>query len=95
MKIKEDCQMKRKIQGYDARIDESLGERRGAERVFHQSVKSRRDESKGEEHKKDAHHDYDAVHGMDGDDKKRLKHHMMAAHHKFMAHHHRRKMHKK
>lgn len=86
--------MKRKAQGYNARLDESLGGRRGAEKTFRQSIKSRRDESKGME-KHDDRDDYAAVHSMDAEDKKRLKHHMMAAHHKFMASHHRRKMHKK
>ena len=36
-----------KKQGYDARLDESLGERRGAEATKTQSFKSRRDESRG------------------------------------------------
>ena len=34
-------------QGYNARMDESLGMRRGASRTKRQSMKSRRDESKG------------------------------------------------
>ena len=38
---------KRKRQGYNARMDESLGMRRGASRTKSQSMKSRRDESKG------------------------------------------------
>ena len=38
-----------KKQGYDARLDESLGARRGAESTKTQSFKARRDESKGEE----------------------------------------------
>ena len=38
-----------KKQGYDARLDESLGARRGAESTKSQSLKSRRDESKGAE----------------------------------------------
>ena len=38
-----------KKQGYDARLDESLGERRGAESTKTQSLKARRDESKGAE----------------------------------------------
>ena len=37
----------RKRQGYNARMDESLGMRRGASRTKRQSMKSRRDESKG------------------------------------------------
>ena len=38
-----------KQQGYNARLDESLGARRGAESTKSQSLKSRRDESKGAE----------------------------------------------
>ena len=38
-----------KKQGYDARLDESLGARRGAESTKSQSLKARRDESKGAE----------------------------------------------
>ena len=38
-----------KKQGYNARLDESLGERRGAESTKTQSLKARRDESKGAE----------------------------------------------
>jgi len=34
-------------QGYNARLDESLGMRRGKESGFKQSMKDRRDESKG------------------------------------------------
>lgn len=91
MKIAGGFQVKRKSQGYDARLDESLGGRRSAEKTFRQSLKSRRDESKGMENKKEM-PSYDAVHDMDEEDKKRLRHHMRAAHHKFMSHHHRRKM---
>ena len=36
-----------KLQGYNARLDESLGMRNGAENKFSQSLKDRRDESKG------------------------------------------------
>ena len=36
-----------KKQGYDARLDESLGARKGAESTKSQSLKSRRDESRG------------------------------------------------
>ena len=36
-----------KKQGYNSRLDESLGARNGAARNFTQSLKSRRDESKG------------------------------------------------
>tara|TARA_R100000008_G_C3544445_1_gene146730 strand:+ start:201 stop:443 length:243 start_codon:yes stop_codon:yes gene_type:complete len=38
-----------KKQGYDDRLDESLGARRGAESTKTQSFKARRDESKGME----------------------------------------------
>ena len=38
-----------KKQGYNARLDESLGARRGAESTKSQSLKSRRDESKDAE----------------------------------------------
>ena len=38
-----------KKQGYNARLDESLGARRGAESTKSQSFKARRDESKGME----------------------------------------------
>lgn len=86
--------MKRKVQGFNARLDESVGERRGPEQAFRQSLKSRRDESKGME-KRHSGKAYAADHEMDEDDQGRLRHHMMAAHHKFMAQHHRRKMHKK
>ena len=40
---------KGKKQGYNARLDESLGSRRGAKSTKKQSYKSRRDESKGME----------------------------------------------
>ncbi|HBR70985.1 TPA: hypothetical protein DIC20_00935 [Candidatus Dependentiae bacterium] len=39
----------KKKQGYNARLDESLGMRRGKEAMKSQSEKSRRDESKGSE----------------------------------------------
>jgi len=38
--------MRKKKQGYSDRLDESLGER-GRKKKFKQSMKSRRDESKG------------------------------------------------
>ena len=38
-----------KKQGYDARLDESLGARRGAESTNPKALKTRRDESKGAE----------------------------------------------
>jgi len=82
--------MKRFKQGYNARIDESLGERRGAEKNFRQSLKDRRDESKGEE-KRDSGHAYAADSDMD----ENYKNHMSRAHHKFMANKYRKMMHKK
>lgn len=39
--------MVRKKQGYNARLDESLGMRRGKESTKKQSLKARRDESRG------------------------------------------------
>ncbi len=94
MKIEEDLIMKRKKQGNDSRLDESLGERRGPEKMFYQSMKARRDESKGMRKNHDE-SSYGREHDMDEDDKVRMRHHMMVAHHKFMAQHHRRRMHKK
>lgn len=80
--------MKRKKQGYDDRLDESLGMRhRGHHK---QSMKDRRDESKGEM-KHLTGHAYSGDKSMDD----AYKHHMAHAHHKYMAHHHRRKMHKR
>ena len=38
---------KKKTQGYNARLDESLGARNGKESTKKQSMKARRDESKG------------------------------------------------
>lgn len=80
--------MKRLKQGYNDRLDESLGERhRGA---HSQSFKDRRDESKAME-KKETGHAYAGVKGMD----KAYRHHMAMAHHKYMANKHRKMMHKK
>ena len=53
-----------KKQGYDARLDESLGARRGAESTKTQSFKARRDESKGAE-KAAGNRAYSAVGTMD------------------------------
>ncbi len=86
--------MKRKKQGYNDRLDESLGERRGPEMAFRQTLRDRRDESKGIE-KRETGNSYSEDHEMDDHDETRLRHHMMAAHHKFMSQHHRRKMHRK
>ena len=80
--------MKRRKQGYDDRLDESLGARhKGAHK---QSMKDRRDESKAME-KKDSGHAYAGDREMD----KAYHHHMAHAHHKYMAQKHRRAMHKK
>lgn len=80
--------MKRMKQGYDARLDESLGERhRGP---HEQSLKARRDESKGEE-KFLTGHAYFGDKEMD----KAYHHHMAHAHHKYMAGKHRKEIHKK
>ena len=76
--------MKRYKQGYNDRLDESLGERhRGP---HSQSLKDRRDESKGEE-KHLTGHAYMGDKSMD----KEYRHHMAHAHHKYMANLHRKK----
>lgn len=80
--------MKRRKEGYNDRLDESLGMRhRGP---HSQSLKDRRDESKGEE-KHSTGHAYAGDQSMD----KAYKHHMAHAHHKYMANHHRKKIHGK
>ena len=53
-----------KAQGYDDRLDESLGARDGAESTKSQSFKARRDESKGAE-KAAGKRAYSAVSTMD------------------------------
>lgn len=80
--------MKRHKQGYNARLDESLGMRhRGPHK---ESLKDRRDESKGmEKHYK--HPAYSGDKSMD----KAYHHHMAHAHHKYMADHHKKRVHKK
>jgi hypothetical protein len=55
----------RKKQGYNARLDESLGMRRGKESGKKQSMKSRRDESKGMAKKVGKKRAYGAVKTMD------------------------------
>jgi len=82
--------MKRKKQGYNDRLDESLGSRRGAESAFRQTLKDRRDESKGMA-KKETGHAYSGDHSMD----ERYRNHMAAAHHRYMAQKYKRQMHKK
>ena len=54
----------KKKQSYDARLDESLGARRGAESTKSQSFKAQRDESKGAE-KAAGKRAYSAVSTMD------------------------------
>lgn len=80
--------MKRKNQGFNSRLDESLGAK-GKGRKIMQSLKDRRDESKGEEKKSG--HAYAGDEEMD----KMYHHHMAHAHHKYMANKHRRSMYKK
>jgi len=82
--------MKREKEGYNARLDESLGMRKGPEKDFKQSMKARRDESKGMA-KKEGGHAYSGDKNMD----KNYKHHMAHAHHKYMADKHRKAMYKK
>ena len=53
-----------KAQGYNDRLDESLGARDGAEATKSQSLKARRDESKGME-KAEGNRAYSAVGTMD------------------------------
>jgi len=84
--------MKRKKQGYNDRIDDSLGERNRGPKS--QSLKDRRDESKAME-KKDRGHAYAGDREMDEGVKERLHHHMMKAHHQFMARHHKKKSYSK
>lgn len=60
----------KKKQGYDARLDESLGMRRGKESTKKQSMKARRDESKGME-KAMGRRPYAAVKTMDKGRKKK------------------------
>ena len=80
--------MKRRVEGFDSRLDESLGERH--EGPNSQSMKDRRDESKGEE-KKSSGHAFEGDKSMD----KSYKHHMAQSHHKYMANHHRKKLNSK
>jgi hypothetical protein len=80
--------MKRRKQGYDDRLDESLAmKHRGA---HEQSMEDRRDESKAME-KKDTGHAYAGDKEMD----KAYHHHMAHAHHKYMAKKHRKMLHSK
>lgn len=77
-----------KRQGYNARLDESLGMRhRGPHK---QSMMDRRHESEGEE-KHLTGHDYMGDHNMDKGDRRKHHHHMMEAHHRFMSNHHGKK----
>ncbi len=62
--------MKRRKQGYDSRIDEAIGQRhRGAHA---QSMKGRRDESKGME-KREGERSYAGDRGMDSKHRRRSK----------------------
>lgn len=61
---KKGIKMKRQSQGYNDRMDESLGMRRGPERKFKQSMKDRRDEAKGM-NKKSSGRAYKSVRSMD------------------------------
>lgn len=82
--------MKRKKyhQGYDDRLDESLGMRhRGPHK---QSLEARRHESEGEE-KHLTGHEFMGDRSMD----KEYRHHMAHAHHKYMANKHRKAMHRR
>lgn len=75
--------MKRLKQGYNDRLDESLGMRhRGP---HSQSFKDRRDESKAME-KEYTGHAYAGAKGMN----KAYGHHMARAHHQYMANKHRK-----
>lgn len=47
--------MKRKVQGYNSRLDEAIGDRHRKEREIKQTMKDRRDESKGMEKKLTGH----------------------------------------
>lgn len=84
--------MKRHKEGYNARLDESLGMRHpGASK---QSYAGRRHESEGmEKHYGDRKFSGDA--SMDEKSKKAHHHSMAAAHHRFMARHHAKKGHKR
>lgn len=70
--------MKRRVQGYNDRLDESLGSRNPGKHI--QSFKDRRDESKAME-KKDTGHAYAGNKSAD----KAYENHMKYAHHKYMA----------
>lgn len=59
-----------KKQGYNARLDESLGMRRGKESTKKQTMKARRDESKGMEKAKGK-RAYSAVKTMDKGSRKK------------------------
>jgi len=77
-----------KRQGFNDRLDDSLGARHPG--PHKESMKDRRDESKGME-KKATGHAYAGDKAMD----KQYDSHMAHAHHKYMAAKHRKKMHKK
>ena len=77
----------KKREGYDDRLDESLGERH---RGYHrQSLKDRRHESEGMEKRRHKH----AFMGDESMDTS-YHHHMAHAHHKYMANKHRKHIHR-
>lgn len=80
--------MKRGKQGYDSRIDESMGGRNRGSHI--QSMKDRRDESRGMEKREDS-RAYSGDREMDNT----YHHHMAHAHHKYMASKHRKAMHQR
>tara|TARA_A100000172_G_scaffold20038_1_gene11213 strand:+ start:403 stop:693 length:291 start_codon:yes stop_codon:yes gene_type:complete len=63
--MKKKATTKKKKQGYNARLDESLGMRKGKASSKKQSMKSRRDESKGMAKKVGKKRAYGAVKTMD------------------------------
>lgn len=80
--------MRRKKEGYNARLDESLGMRHHGR--HRQDLVARRRESEGEERAMKG-HAYEGVRSMDDRARMMHHHHMSEAHHRFMADHHRRK----
>lgn len=74
--------MKRRHQGYNARLDESLGARHPHHK-YKESIEARRHESEGMERHYRPHHPYASVHTMD----KALHKKLAAAHHRTMADH--------
>lgn len=78
---------RRHHQGYNARLDESIG---GRHRGHHeQSLAARRHEHEAME-RHYGHHPYAREEEMSERDHKHYRHHMRAAHHEHMARHHRK-----